>query len=155
MMLAHPAEWRWLEQRDDTPWYPTARLFRQTRMNEWDEVVQRMKPALAEAASQHRSGAAPSAGMVAKPVRAARAPHVPDGFMPVTVASGMSAVWEMHAGILQYLPEEDDCNRSLHWYGEWLQPQLDLLTRLIRRDQTILEAGSGVGAHAVPLAREG
>jgi precorrin-6B methylase 2 len=41
----------------------------------------------------------------------------------------------------------------LHWYGEWLQPQLDLLTGLIRRDQTILEAGSGVGAHAVPLAR--
>jgi tetratricopeptide (TPR) repeat protein/precorrin-6B methylase 2 len=153
MMLAHPAEWRWLEHRDDTPWYPTARLFRQTRMNEWHEVVQRMKPALAEVVSQHRSGAAPSAGMVPKPARAARAPHVPDGFMPVAVAFGMSAVWEMHAGILQYLPEEDDCNRSLHWYGEWLQPQLDLLTRLIRRDQTILEAGSGVGAHTVPLAR--
>src|SRR5689334_18061836 len=33
LMLAHPAEWRWLEDRDDTPWYPTARLFRQPRMN--------------------------------------------------------------------------------------------------------------------------
>jgi hypothetical protein len=153
MMLAHPAEWRWLEHRDDTPWYPTARLFRQTRMNEWDEVVQKMKPMLAEVASQYPSGATLPTASTAASLRAARAPTVPDGFTPVTVGQGMSAVWEMHAGILQYLPDEDDCNRSLHWYGEWLQPQLDLLTRLIRRDQTILEAGSGIGAHAVPLAR--
>jgi len=151
LMLPHPAEWRWLEHRDDTPWYPTARLFRQARMDDWNEVVQRMKPLLIEHASRFRSGE--PLPVLEIPSRAARLPIVPKSFTPVTVASGMSAVWEMHAGILQYLPDEDDCNRSLHWYGEWLQPQLDLLTRLIRRDQTILEVGSGVGAHAVPLAR--
>jgi hypothetical protein len=150
LMLPHPAEWRWLEDRDDTPWYPTARLFRQARMDDWGEVVQRMKPILSESAARFTSGEPLQTVALGKP---ARAPIVPTGFTPVEVASGMSAVWEMHAGILQYLPEEDACNRSLHWYGEWLQPELDLLTRLIRRDQTLLEAGSGVGAHAVPLAR--
>jgi tetratricopeptide (TPR) repeat protein/precorrin-6B methylase 2 len=153
LMLPHPAEWRWLEHRDDTPWYPTARLFRQARMDDWDEVVQRMKPILVDAAARFTSGGPLPAVVIASPAREARPPTVPNGFTPVVVAAGMSAVWEMHAGILQYLPDEDDCNRSLHWYGEWLQPELDLLTRLIRRDQTILEAGSGVGAHTVPLAR--
>ena len=31
MLPAQPADWRWLEDRDDSPWYPTMRLFRQRR----------------------------------------------------------------------------------------------------------------------------
>ncbi len=34
--------WRWLEDRDDTPWYPSARLYRQTVPGAWDEVVARI-----------------------------------------------------------------------------------------------------------------
>ena len=142
LMLPHPAEWRWLEHRDDTPWYPTARLFRQARMDDWDEVVQRMKPILAGRASRFLSEGNRCPSTKFHRLRRDRR-SVPTGFTPVAVASGMSAVLGMHTGILQYLPDEDDGNRSLHWYGEWLQPQTRLLlTRLIRRDQTILEVGS-------------
>lgn len=31
--------WRWLTNRDDSPWYPTARLFRQTKPDDWDGVM--------------------------------------------------------------------------------------------------------------------
>jgi FkbM family methyltransferase len=41
-------DWRWLTRRDDSPWYPTARLFRQTRVGDWPEVFQRMAAALEE-----------------------------------------------------------------------------------------------------------
>lgn len=34
--------WRWLRNRDDTPWYATARLFRQPAMGRWDSVVTRI-----------------------------------------------------------------------------------------------------------------
>ena len=40
--LDSAADWRWLAQREDSPWYPTMRLFRQTRLGEWDGVFQRM-----------------------------------------------------------------------------------------------------------------
>ena len=36
------ADWRWLLARDDTPWYPTMRLFRQRRWGDWDDVFGRM-----------------------------------------------------------------------------------------------------------------
>lgn len=38
--------WRWLENRDDSPWYPTVRLFRQTKFGEWDSVIMRVATAL-------------------------------------------------------------------------------------------------------------
>jgi hypothetical protein len=38
--------WRWLLDRDDSPWYPTARLFRQDETRLWDGVIARVQTAL-------------------------------------------------------------------------------------------------------------
>jgi tetratricopeptide (TPR) repeat protein len=46
IMLPFSPDWRWLRDRDDSPWYPTARLFRQPRAGEWDDVVRRVAEAL-------------------------------------------------------------------------------------------------------------
>ena len=40
--LSPVADWRWLRERDDTPWYPCARLFRQERLGDWPGVFERM-----------------------------------------------------------------------------------------------------------------
>jgi hypothetical protein len=40
--LAFVPDWRWLLGREDSPWYPGARLFRQSRPGQWDDVVRRM-----------------------------------------------------------------------------------------------------------------
>ena len=48
-LLIAAADWRWLQPpREDTPWYPTMRLFRQTRAGSWAEVVGRVAGALRE-----------------------------------------------------------------------------------------------------------
>ncbi|MGH7227389.1 MAG: tetratricopeptide repeat protein, partial [Gemmataceae bacterium] len=39
-------DWRWLLDRDDSPWYPTARLFRQPVTGDWDSVFQRVREEL-------------------------------------------------------------------------------------------------------------
>lgn len=39
-------DWRWMEKRDDTPWYPTMRLFRQDRRGDWTGVMRRLAAAL-------------------------------------------------------------------------------------------------------------
>jgi hypothetical protein len=47
LMLHAAADWRWLLDRDDSPWYPTMRLFRQPTRGDWASVVQHVGSALA------------------------------------------------------------------------------------------------------------
>ena len=46
MMLPRAPDWRWLEHRADSPWYPTIRLFRQGTSRHWKPVVERIAEAL-------------------------------------------------------------------------------------------------------------
>ena len=39
VLLPWSPDWRWLLERDDSPWYPTARLWRQPRAGDWDSVI--------------------------------------------------------------------------------------------------------------------
>jgi hypothetical protein len=41
-------DWRWQLDGDDSPWYPTARLFRQDESRAWDRVIARLRAALSE-----------------------------------------------------------------------------------------------------------
>src|SRR5476649_2395300 len=47
LLLAYAPDWRWLLERDDSPWYPTMRLFRQSVRGDWDGVVAEVAHALA------------------------------------------------------------------------------------------------------------
>lgn len=48
VLVTHVPDWRWLLDRDDSPWYPSARLFRQSEARDWDEVMVRVRDAAAE-----------------------------------------------------------------------------------------------------------
>jgi tetratricopeptide (TPR) repeat protein len=47
VLLPFVPDWRWLHDREDTPWYPSLRLFRQDRPNDWSHPVARVAGALA------------------------------------------------------------------------------------------------------------
>jgi len=46
VLLSSYSDWRWLDNREDSPWYPQVRLFRQQRVNDWSDVVDNVKSAL-------------------------------------------------------------------------------------------------------------
>jgi tetratricopeptide (TPR) repeat protein len=48
ILLTHAPDWRWLLDREDSPWYPSARLFRQSDAREWGSVIARVGDALVE-----------------------------------------------------------------------------------------------------------
>ena len=54
VLLAYMPDWRWMLGRDDTPWYPSMRLFRQTSPGDWSGVIQRVVAALGEFSSTLR-----------------------------------------------------------------------------------------------------
>ncbi|MBF0133817.1 MAG: tetratricopeptide repeat protein [Magnetococcales bacterium] len=45
-LLPHIPDWRWLLDRDDSPWYPTMRLFRQHQRGNWEGVIKRVEKQL-------------------------------------------------------------------------------------------------------------
>jgi hypothetical protein len=51
--LKHSANWRWLLDRSDSPWYPTSRLYRQRGRGDWDEVFARMAADTIELAAKN------------------------------------------------------------------------------------------------------
>jgi hypothetical protein len=46
VLLPFAADWRWLRQREDSPWYPTLRLFRQASPGDWAGVMPRLRAAI-------------------------------------------------------------------------------------------------------------
>jgi len=56
VLLPFAPDFRWMLGREDTPWYPSARLFRQARTGEWEPVVQRLAEEMGRTA--FRQGAA-------------------------------------------------------------------------------------------------
>ena len=56
IMLPFASDWRWLEVRADTPWYPTARLFRPPAPRDWDAVAGAVAAAMGEDAPSPPAG---------------------------------------------------------------------------------------------------
>ncbi|MGF6727414.1 tetratricopeptide (TPR) repeat protein [Paraburkholderia sp. GAS41] len=45
-LLQAGADWRWMTERNDSPWYPSMRLFRQRELGDWDTVIDEVREAL-------------------------------------------------------------------------------------------------------------
>jgi Tfp pilus assembly protein PilF len=60
LLLPFAADFRWLRERSDSPWYPTARLFRQPRFGDWARVVEAVRTELEKFAADFTSSCAGS-----------------------------------------------------------------------------------------------
>jgi tetratricopeptide (TPR) repeat protein len=52
IMIAFSPDWRWLLARDDSPWYPSVRLYRQPAPGDWDSVIARVAADLTRRAAR-------------------------------------------------------------------------------------------------------
>ena len=62
VLLSFVADWRWLVGRQDSPWYPTARLFWQESAGDWESVIARVAAEFKAAAQGDLTRLAPLAG---------------------------------------------------------------------------------------------
>ena len=58
ILLPYAPDWRWLLDRDDSPWYPTVRLFRQPKPRDYDSVIDRVAAELTAMISKRGSAKA-------------------------------------------------------------------------------------------------
>src|SRR5690606_11920548 len=94
MLVPQPADCRWLEGRDDSPWYPTMRLFRQPSPGDWNDPIARLARALrghVEPRGAAAAAASATPGYVAAPT-------------PLAPSGPLAVVTDSRCGLLQYVP---------------------------------------------------
>lgn len=152
LLVAIPSDFRWLDSRTDTPWYPSMQLFRQQTRGDWQTVVLDVKLALQSFEVSTReatadTGRSRSAG-----------DSVTEVFLPTFLPHGgidatLVPVIEGREGIFQYDRDDTVVGTSLGWYGEHLNEQIRVLTTVVSAGSWMLEIGCGVGTHSVPMSR--
>jgi FkbM family methyltransferase len=140
-------DWRWMLDREDSPWYPTARLFRQPQVGDWESVFRRMAEALREAV-EDSGGAVRETG----PKPPSRGPLAPD-VAPAVETPGFNRLKRCRHGLMLYNRHDIYIGRSLDLYGEFSEAEAALLRYLLKPGDVVIEAGANIGAHTLPLAR--
>ena len=73
ILLPFMPDWRWLLERSDTPWYPTARLFRQPAYQDWTPVIEQVRGLLQSRLDEGERPSSRSAGETPRPTEEYRA----------------------------------------------------------------------------------
>ncbi|PSB32470.1 FkbM family methyltransferase [Stenomitos frigidus] len=173
-LLANVADWRWLRDRDNTPWYPTMRLFRQEQDGDWDGVFERVAEALRSVVGQQAEGAGEVGGaegaeevpILPAPQPASPSdspfqlktpsphtphptPHTPSPLPP----NGFNRLQVCRHGTFLYNRNDLYIGRSLELYGEWSEGEVALFQPLIRAGDVVVEVGANIGTHTVFFAK--
>jgi FkbM family methyltransferase len=132
-LLPFVADWRWLLDRQDTPWYPTMRLFRQNQEGDWEGVFGQVRQALAQ-----RQFSTP--------------PDVPaiDTVSAVEPLNNCPIKQCRHGLFL--LQHENPIDQALELYGEWLEGEVFLFQSLVQSGGVVVEVGAKMGAHTLVFA---
>lgn len=155
LLLPHVPDFRWMLEREDSPWYPTMRLFRQPAPRDWDSTFAVVEQALRDRVAARRAGGvgqpvpsqAPFAGTDAAPdetpVSLAAATRTPDG----------RPRFELRLPLATLAAPE----RFAEYEGELVAGGHDLAVRtllddVLRRDDRYVDLQPGLGLTACSAA---
>ncbi|MBF2026439.1 MAG: tetratricopeptide repeat protein [Oscillatoriales cyanobacterium C42_A2020_001] len=161
LLLMFAADWRWIADRDDTPWYPTMRLFRQTSPGDWAGVFERVAETLREEVRARKqeagdeevgewmSGGVREIPFTPSPLHPSTPPPLPSTHSPIHSSTSLSS--------LPPLPTSPSL--TLTWqlddFTDWgiVGTQLALGLLQSQRFEPVLLQALSENSHANPLQR--
>ena len=130
LMLGKQREWRY-GAADNKSWYPSLRIFEQPKHGDWDSVIANVKQALLKKIDQY------------KKQKTAEIIHT----------TPMNQVAKTRHGIMCFNQHDHYVGNSLKRYGEYSEAEVELFQQIIKPGQVVIEVGSNIGAHTIPLAQ--
>ncbi len=134
--LSTAADWRWFRDREDSPWYPSVRLFRQERRRDWAPVFDRMAAALAERVAASRPALRPVVVEIAAgelidkiSILEIKAERIRDPVKLSHVRAELSALESARASSIPPRPGLDDLTDELREVNEAIWDVEDALRR--------------------------
>lgn len=153
VLLPFAADYRWMHDRADSPWYPTARLVRQPAIDDWENVVDRVRGGLMQWSN---AGGHPPVAIDRLPAR----PAVPPVAAPAPFAvprplieSGNIRVRQTRHGLMAYNIHDFYIGRSLDFYGEFSHEETKAFAQFLKPGMTVIDVGANIGAHTLYFAR--
>ena len=136
LMNRYASCWRWLLDREDSPWYPTMRIFRQPSLGDWASVVQNVIQAGTDYLAEKHSSAAASGDLASRLQQCLDLHH----------AQQLEAAIAGYTSILVSFPEQFD---TLHYLGVALAQanQKDSALVYLARAQAIKPTDASVNNH--------
>ncbi len=130
-LSAHGPDWRWGYKEKTTIWYPSMALYRQQGVGNWGSVFHAMANRLLLDFDQ------------------VELKHPQD---MVVAGIGANQLALTRHGLMTYNKNDIYIGRSLEAYGEFSDAEIELIRNLAQPGQTVVEAGSNIGAHTLPLS---
>lgn len=165
--LKFAPDWRWMREREDSPWYPrTMRLFRQSTAGDWAGVFQRLATEVAllkDGDASRLTPASPIPRQPPFPFPPVPAPPLPAHRPPILSQQvrGLPDIGNQDAleaatrlGVFRYSSSNRILGRCLEADGEWLEGEVEACTRTLEPGETVVEVGAGIGLHAVALSQQ-
>jgi FkbM family methyltransferase len=163
-LLPHVADWRWMRDRDDNPWYPTMRLFRQNQPADWDDLFVQVAAALQEGlgAREQRIGnreqemkiRTQNSKLKTQNSKLKIPPTEKLREHPSSLSlSGFNRIRQCRHGMMLFNVSDLNVGRSLDLYGEWTEGAVSLFQSLVHLGNTVVEVGTDIGAHTVFFAK--
>ena len=145
IVVSEPPDMRWMIGRDDSPWYPTMRIFRQPARGDWDAVIADVADRLSRLRDGRCSTDPDSRGDAGDPSswRESAEPPWP-----------ADRILETRDALLIVPSDARDAPPLPRGDGIWLPRMLALALRCTSVGTVLIESASGAGLHAVSLARK-
>lgn len=130
-LLYRPFEWRWGREKRDSLWYPSLTQLRQSEKGEWGPVLQHARELLAGYAKQpwHRGSV------------------ILENRQPCS--SG-----ECRYGKMTWPRNDHYIGRALDLYGEYSESELELLRKVLKPGDTVVDVGANVGGLTLGMAAQ-
>lgn len=163
--LKFAPDWRWMRDREDSPWYPgTMRLFRQSKPGDWAGVFERLAAEVAMLKDGDASRLKPPPPPRAQsplpfpPVPSAPPPpqRPPVLLRPAAPSVAVSAEineTDTRLGTIRYPSSDRVLGCCLEANGEWLEGEVEACARTLEPGDTVVEVGACVGLHALALSK--
>ena len=134
------SEWRWMDGREDSPWYPSMKIFNQMEFNDWAPTFGGIRCALETLV-----------------VGATAARESPPPLQSVSEVKAIEQQYDRQIdtrhGTLRFNRHDQYVGRSLAQYGEYSEGEVELFRQLVSPGDVVVEAGANIGTLTVPLSK--
>lgn len=146
LLLSFVSDWRWMLDREDSPWYPTMRLFRQSELGDWTGVFQRVAKELTKLVNDSPDSL---------PVKSQEQSQKVINHQQLSIfdQESFNRLKKCRYGTFLYNINDLNIGHYLDIYGEYREKEIELFKQMIKPDDLIVEIGANIGIYTVFFAQ--